>query len=90
MDRSFSISFNFSSNCEIIRRINKKRLHPFISTCKIVGWDIAIDEKGNPTVIEINLEDIGMTDKSQAVNGPLFGEITDNLLNILTQKRRLK
>ena len=67
-----------------------KRLHPFISTCKIVGWDIAIDEKGNPTVIEINLEDIGMTDKSQAVNGPLFGEITDNLLNILTQKRRLK
>ena len=70
---------------EIIKEV--KRLHPFLATCGLIGWDVAIDEKGNPTIIEANLDDIGMTDKSQCVNGPLFGELTDDVLNYITNRK---
>ncbi len=65
-----------------------KRLHPFISVCGLIGWDITIDEKGNPLVIEINLQDIGMTDISQCLNGPLFGDLTDDILKDICIKKK--
>lgn len=63
-----------------------KNLHPYLAECKLVGWDITIDKFGNPIIIEINLDDIGMTDKSQCVNGPLFGKMTDEVLKYVFNK----
>ncbi len=61
------------------------KLHPLISVFGLVGWDITVDETGNPIVIEINLKDIGMTDKSQCINGPLFGDLTDSVLRHISR-----
>ena len=63
-----------------------KKLHPKLAVCGLIGWDITIDEDGTPIVIETNLLDIGMTDKSQRVNGPLFGELTDDILQEIAKK----
>lgn len=63
-----------------------KRLHPLVSVCKLIGWDVAIDKNGNPVIIEMNLKDIGMTDKSQCINGPLFGDLTDSVLKFISKK----
>ena len=67
-----------------------KKLHPTLAMCKLVGWDIAIDNSETPVVVEINLSDIGMTDKSQALNGPLFGEDTDDVLEEVFLRKKEK
>lgn len=63
-----------------------KRLHPRLSQFKLIGWDITVDEFEKPTVLEVNLKDIGMSDKSQLVNGPLFGELTNEVLTEVFKK----
>ena len=71
---------------DIVNEIRK--LHPYIAFCPLVGWDVTVDTKNNPVIVEINLSDIGMTDKSQALNGPLFGDMTDEVL--LEIKNKIK
>lgn len=47
---------------------------------KMVGWDIAIDENGNPLLIELNINGFGVN-IIQIPNGPLLGKYTEKILN---------
>ena len=51
----------------------------FVSITKIVSWDIAIDESGEPLLVEANLSGGGL-DAHQICNGPLFGDMTEDVL----------
>lgn len=56
-----------------------KKQHPYMAHFKLISWDIAIDAEGNPCIIECNLdfpEFVG----HQLLNGPIFGDLTDNVL----------
>lgn len=57
-----------------------KRLHPYLPHFRMVSWDIAIDQDGDPVLIEANLNR-GEIDFHQLNNGPLFGEDTEMVLN---------
>lgn len=70
---------------KIVKEI--KRLHPMLAHYKLIGWDVTVDEEERPVIIEVNLEDIGMSNISQAVNGPLFGEMTDEVVLEVFAKR---
>ena len=55
-----------------------KSMHIKIPYFKIVSWDIAINKKNLPVLIEYNTYNQGL--EIQIVNGPLFGEFTDEIL----------
>lgn len=54
-------------------------LAPTIPNFRLVSWDIAIDENGEPILIEANMRK-GMINLNQFNNGPLFGDLTDQIL----------
>ena len=53
-----------------------KKAHYQLPYFKLMGWDIAIEEDGTPTMIEFNTT----PDLSQSANGPAFGEYTEMIL----------
>ena len=57
-----------------------KKAHPIIPHFRLVSWDIAIDENGEPVLIEPNMRKGGIN-LHQFSNGPLFGELTDVVLD---------
>lgn len=57
-----------------------KKSHPQIPHFRLASWDIAIDESGDPVLIEVNLS-FGELDFHQLNNGPLFGEDTKDILD---------
>ena len=57
-----------------------KIAHQRVPSSRIIAWDICIDEKGEPTLIEGNLCVAGLR-VPQLCNGPLFGEDTKKILN---------
>lgn len=66
-----------------------KRLAPRCGRfAKLIGWDIAISEDGEPVLIECNMMDSGCA-SLQLDNGPLFGDHTDEVLDyVRTHKRK--
>ena len=46
---------------------------------RLVSWDIAIDESGEPILIEMNSA-YGGPELHQFSNGPIFGEDTEEIL----------
>lgn len=57
-----------------------KKAHPFIGHFRLVSWDIAIDEAGDPVLIEANMRKGGIN-FHQFNNGALFGGLTERVLN---------
>lgn len=57
-----------------------KQAHPLIGHFRLVSWDIAIDDVGDPVLIEANMRKGGIN-FHQFNNGPLFGELTEQVLN---------
>ncbi len=57
-----------------------KTAHPLIPHFRLVSWDIAIDESGEPVLIEANMRKGGIN-LNQFNNGPLFGDLTDRVLD---------
>ena len=53
-----------------------KQCHYQLPFFDIVAWDIAINEEGNPVLIEFNMT----PDLSQSANGPAFGEFTEEII----------
>ncbi len=51
--------------------------HQDIAHFRILGWDFAIDKDGNPIFIEYN----GAPGMNQVSCGPLFGTLTESVLN---------
>ncbi len=62
---------------EIVKSV--KKLHPRFVNFGIIGWDIAVDEEGEPVFIEFNPIDTCIRN-TQIVKGPLFGKLTDEVL----------
>lgn len=57
-------------------------LHNHVDSCKIIGWDIAVDKDNEPVLIEGNsvYPGLGM---GQMVTGPVFGHRTDEMIEYL-------
>lgn len=53
--------------------------------CKMISWDFAINTNGDPVLIEANLSR-GELDFHQLCNGPLFGDMTSDIVaNIIKE-----
>lgn len=70
---------------EILRLIEKAHRENF-SICKFIGWDIAINEKGEPVIIELNSSQPGVIGE-QLVAGPIFGERTQEVIDYCKKKK---
>lgn len=57
-----------------------KKAHPLIPHFRLVSWDIAIDRDGEPILIEANMRKGGIN-LNQFNNGPLFGDMTERVLD---------
>ncbi len=53
-----------------------KRLHLQLPHFDLVGWDICIDDQGDPVLIEWNV----WPELSQSANGPAFGDYTERII----------
>lgn len=51
-------------------------LHSRLPYFKLIGWDISVDEMGNPLMIEWNRS----AELSQVAHGPAFGDLTEEIL----------
>lgn len=51
-----------------------------LSQFRLLSWDIAINETGDPVLIEVNMHS-GQLDFHQLNNGPVFGEDTKTVLD---------
>ena len=69
--------FKIPSYSEAIETV--KRLHYQLPFFNLIGWDVAIDEAGDPVIIEWNA-DPGL---SQSAYGPGFGKFTERVLREL-------
>lgn len=57
-----------------------KELAPrFASVSRLISWDLSVDEKGEPILIEFELT-FGGLNFHQICNGPIFGDMTENVL----------
>lgn len=65
----------FDSVVNIVSEQAKK--FPFF---RLISWDFAIDKTGEAVFVEFNLKN-GQLDFHQFCNGPLFGELTDEVLS---------
>lgn len=64
-----------------------KTCHERMGHFRLVSWDIAIGKDAEPILIEANLRN-GECDFHQYNNGPLFGELTEQVLNEVFGKRK--
>ncbi|HHU22015.1 MAG TPA: hexapeptide transferase [Clostridiales bacterium] len=56
-----------------------RRAHRDIPHFRIIGWDFCIDQDGDPVLIEYN----GAPAMNQVSCGPLFGDLTESVLNAI-------
>ena len=63
-----------------------KRIHPRIAHFKCVGWDFAVDEQGDPVMIEFNAFP-GLDCSQTTCCKPIFGDRTDWILEDYFQRR---
>lgn len=67
-----------------------RRLHKRVISMDLVSWDIGYSALNKPIFIECNVKFQGVT-TSQVVNGPLFGDLTDDVLTeIVRRKNRMQ
>ena len=66
---------NYSQCVDIVKVLARR----FSMVSRIISWDFAIDETGQPLIVEFNLTHGGM-DVHQLCNAPLFGDLTQDVL----------
>ena len=69
---------NYHECIELVKSLAKR----MSSISRLVSWDLAINEAGHPVFIECNLTFTG-TESLQIPNGPLLGDLTDDVLKEL-------
>lgn len=67
------------------RELVKQLAGRFCSTSRLISWDFAVGEDGEPILIELNLT-FGEVDFHQMCNGPVFGGLTDRVLSMVFKK----
>lgn len=60
-----------------------KRLAARLAKLRLIGWDIAVSESGEPMLIEFN----AIPAQAHSTSGPLFGELTDQVLEEVFGRR---
>jgi Sugar-transfer associated ATP-grasp len=60
-------------------------LHQIVPWFDLISWDVAIDERYRPIIIEFNVSDQEL-DFHQLNNGPLFGPIDGPILSMLFRR----
>lgn len=63
-----------------------RKAHAMIPHFRLVSWDIAVDVTGDVVLIEANMRKGGIN-LNQFNNGPLFGDLTDKVLNEVFGKK---
>lgn len=66
-------------NWEGILKAVEKLAWRFSGISQLISWDVAIDENGEPLIIEMNIS-YGELDFHQYCNGPIFGDLTPEIL----------
>ncbi len=61
------------------------KMHQKMGNFRLISWDIAVAEDGEPIFIEMNLI-YGAMEYHQLFNGPLFGDRTEEVLNAVFHK----
>lgn len=56
-----------------------KRIHPRMANFKCIGWDFAVDDHGDPVLIECNAYP-GIDCSQLTCCRPIFGDKTDRIL----------
>jgi hypothetical protein len=74
---------NYHKCKELVIRLSNR----FIRISKLISWDLAIGEDGDPMLIEVNLC-YGGADIHQIANGPLFGDLTEEVLDKVFRKSK--
>lgn len=69
---------------EMLEIVNK--IHPQMGHFKMISWDFFVAEDGHASVMELNLNWAGIA-YYQYVNGPLFGEYTDRVLEYVASQK---
>ncbi|WP_223701114.1 sugar-transfer associated ATP-grasp domain-containing protein [Sutcliffiella deserti] len=72
---------SFNKMKEIVKREHLKFGH-----FRLMSWDFAIDKMGDPVLIEVNLRWQGLN-HHQLTIGPLFGDLTDEVLEEVYGKK---
>lgn len=68
----------------ILKEVEKAHKNYF-SLCKLIGWDICIDNNGIPILIEVNSSQPGIIGE-QLCNGPIFGNRTQEVVDYCKSK----
>lgn len=64
-----------------------EKAHPMVPFFRMISWDIAINEQGEPVMLEANFAK-GCLDFLQLNNGPLFGEDTKKIMDEVFGKNK--
>lgn len=66
---------NYDECIDLVSKLAKR----FCSVSRLISWDLAIGEDGHPILIEFNVS-CGGLDVHQLPNGPIFGDMTEDVL----------
>ncbi len=72
---------NFHKCVDLVTRL-APRLY---GSSRLTAWDVTLDQKGEPLLIEANFEYGGVVQKAA---GPIFGERTEEVLNYIAKYRK--
>ena len=70
-------AFSYKKAVELVKQGHKRLPH-----YRFLGWDVTIDEAGEPVIIEYNINGPGVL-YYQYANGSLFGDYFDVIYNAL-------
>lgn len=65
-----------------------KRLHAQLYYFDSIGWDVAIAEDGEPTLVEFNVD--ANLRSAQMIGGPMYGEYIDEIMERVKKVRKIK
>ena len=71
--------------CEVVKTL----AHRMFTATRLISWDFAIGTDGEPILIEVNLTYGGLSTHLLS-NGPLFGDMTPEILSLVYNKNRPK
>lgn len=70
-----------------IIEVAKAQAYKLSGISRMISWDFAVDESGEPVLIEMNIN-YGELDFHQLCNGPIFGEDTKEILKEIIEKSK--
>lgn len=76
---------NYDKCVEMVKKIAPRMAR----IAKMISWDVAINEAGDPVLLESNMMYNGV-DAPQIVTGPIFGNRTEEIIEYVKRHRRFK